>query len=327
MDAFRYLLCLLFFITYSVLLEGQAPVAYFFADQTVCKNDTIRLPLQTRDFINVRNFQSSVRWNTNALIFHSLEEIHPQLASNFLINTNNTDSGGLGYFWLDNSSGEPLILADSSLLFVLKFTMIDGMEITDIGFGEVPTLTETVIENNGTPMQVSSTQIPGVITKNEVIASAEIQAATTANNGQINLTVTSGQSPFTFFWNTGATTEDIENLTPNNYSVTITDALGCTADFDYIVDLNTAIKNDFNNSLIIGPNPTHDYLSIDFIENNLNSFFQYKLYDPRGNIVFQKNNINAESREKINLQNQPPGLYFLEIKTKKNTQVFRIIKK
>jgi len=318
---------LLFFSGAADRLFGQMPVTYFFADQVICANDTVRLPLQLRDFINVRNFQSSIRWNPNALFFHAIEEIHPQLTSNFLINTDSTENGGLGYFWLDTSSGEPLVLADSSVLFILKFTIADGVESTEVGFGEVPTLTETVVENNGVPMQTSSTQLRGLITKNEVTAAAEIQAATTPNNGAINLTLTSGQAPFSFSWNTGATTKDLENLTPDNYRVTITDALDCIASFEYVVDLNTVIKNELKDHMIIGPNPTRDYFSIVFISTNLNVFYQYKIYNLQGHIVSQKNNIHSDFSEKVNLQNQPSGLYFLEIKTKKNKQIFRIIKK
>ncbi len=326
MRFFQWLI-LLFFYGSTNLLIGQPPVEYFFADQVVCVNDTVRLPLQTRDFINVRNFQSSVRWNTDSLVFHSIEGIHPILASNFLTNMDSIENGGLGYFWLDNSAGVPLVLVDNSVLFVLKFTMTDLAETAAVGFGEMPTLTETVVENNGNPMQVSSTQIPALISKNEVMAEAEIQSATTTNNGEINLTVTNGEAPFSFLWSNGATTEDIDNLTANNYSVMITDAFGCTANFEYEVDMSTATAIDFSNDLIIAPNPTHDYLSIHFISTNENSFYQYKIYDLRGNLIFQKNNIHTSSTQKINLKNQPSGLYFLKIKTNKKSQIFKIIKK
>ncbi len=326
MDALRFLFIFLSLFGYSFGLTGQPSVAYFFLDQTVCENDTVRWPLQVRDFINVRNFQSSVRWNPETLVFQSLDEIHPQLASNFLINTDSVNTGGVGYFWLDNSSGEPVVLADSSVLFVLKFMPIGVGLTTEINFGEVPTLTETVVENNGVPMQVTSIQVPGLITTNEITAAAEIEPATSGNNGQINLTPTTGQAPFMFLWNTGAMTEDLDNLSADNYRVTITDALGCTGSFAYVVDMNTAIENEFSNTLSITPNPTHDYLSIHFMENTLNSIYQYKLYDLQGSLIFQKNNIHTHLTQTIDLQNQSPGLYFLEIKTKRNNQIFKIIK-
>ena len=147
------------------------------------------MPVQANDFINVRNFQSSIRWNPENLTFQSLVEIHPLLADNFLINTDSIGSGGLGYFWLDTTAGDPLVLPDSTVLFVLKFLITNGVETTNVGFGEVPTLTETVIETNGIPFQVGSEQIPGLITTNEITVEAEIQSVTQTNNGEINLTI------------------------------------------------------------------------------------------------------------------------------------------
>lgn len=49
-----------------------------------------------------------------------------------------------------------------------------------------------------------------------------------AGNGSVNLTANGGTAPYTYLWNTGATTEDISNLTPGTYSVTVTDAAGCS---------------------------------------------------------------------------------------------------
>jgi gliding motility-associated-like protein len=49
------------------------------------------------------------------------------------------------------------------------------------------------------------------------------------NNGAVNLSVTGGASPFTYLWSNGAVTEDISGLTPATYTVTVTDANGCSA--------------------------------------------------------------------------------------------------
>lgn len=55
------------------------------------------------------------------------------------------------------------------------------------------------------------------------------------NNGQINISVTGNAPPYLYLWNTGATTQVIGNLAAGSYTVTVTDANGCTATITRIV--------------------------------------------------------------------------------------------
>ena len=63
-----------------------------------------------------------------------------------------------------------------------------------------------------------------------------------ATDGEIDLTITGGRTPYTFAWADGATTEDRAGLAAGAYAVRVTDAGGCTFDYEVTLDDPDAIK-------------------------------------------------------------------------------------
>ncbi len=61
------------------------------------------------------------------------------------------------------------------------------------------------------------------------------------NNGSISLTVYGGTSPYSYVWSNGPTTKNINTLTAGNYSVTITDANGCSKVLSFTINEPTAL--------------------------------------------------------------------------------------
>ena len=61
-------------------------------------------------------------------------------------------------------------------------------------------------------------------------------------NGAIDLTVTGGTQPYTYLWSNAAITQDINNLSVGNYSVTVTDANNCTLTGNASVTQPSAIQ-------------------------------------------------------------------------------------
>ncbi len=78
--------------------------------------------------------------------------------------------------------------------------------------------------------------------KANVPGALEIQANVTdvscngANDGSISITVTGGQAPYTYSWNTGATSSSISGLSGGQYWVTVIDAKGCSQTDTFIVN-------------------------------------------------------------------------------------------
>ena len=56
-----------------------------------------------------------------------------------------------------------------------------------------------------------------------------------ADDGSIDLVVSGGTGAYTYQWSNGASSEDLSNLAPGTYTVTITDANGCSTSEQYTV--------------------------------------------------------------------------------------------
>ncbi len=58
------------------------------------------------------------------------------------------------------------------------------------------------------------------------------------NNGSINVTVSGGTPPYIYSWSNGATTQDIDMLSPSDYYLNVTDSYNCESNiFVEIIDL------------------------------------------------------------------------------------------
>ncbi len=75
------------------------------------------------------------------------------------------------------------------------------------------------------------------------LSETHISTSCGLNNGSVDLTVTGGTFPFIYSWSNNYITQDLQNISPNTYSVTVTDAGGCTAELTGINIISSTIPN------------------------------------------------------------------------------------
>ena len=106
-----------------------------------------------------------------------------------------------------------------------------------------------------------------------------------SSDGSISLNISSGISPFTYSWSNGATTASINNLSAGSYDVIVTDATGCSAALNIIINqastlvyvLNTNDATCFGSSdgnasidLLASPTPPGTVSTLSYCSSNPN---------------------------------------------------------
>ncbi|HTJ53127.1 MAG TPA: SprB repeat-containing protein [Cyclobacteriaceae bacterium] len=119
------------------------------------------------------------------------------------------------------------------------YTWSNGATTQDLSGLQSGTYSVTVKDSTGCAVQKSFTLTN---TNQIIITPLATQPGCNQSNGSINITVTGGTAPYTFVWSNGATTEDIQNLPPNTYKVTVTDSTGCSASLSYVLRENNTLK-------------------------------------------------------------------------------------
>ncbi|GIV33136.1 MAG: hypothetical protein KatS3mg031_0671 [Chitinophagales bacterium] len=106
------------------------------------------------------------------------------------------------------------------------FSWSNGATTEDLSGLSAGNYTVTVSDANGCSVTAGATITqPALLTASNLPVHVSCNGG---NNGSVSLTVSGGTTPYTYLWSNGATTQNISSLTAGNYTVTVTDAMGCT---------------------------------------------------------------------------------------------------
>ena len=180
-----------------------------------------------------------------------------------------------------------------------------GNNPTGLGAG---VYTVTVTDNGGASEQfeieITSPSVMEVIT--------DSNPETTPISGDATAFVLSGGTgPFTYLWDTDppATTSVITGLSAGEYTVTVTDANGCTIEETIVVDFVEDVDEVFAQSIKVAPNIIRNQFSI--LSGQPIQGLDIKLLDCFGRSV--KNWENGMSGAVYQIPGIPHGTYFIAV--------------
>jgi len=132
-------------------------------------------------------------------------------------------------------------------------------------------------------------------------------------NGTIALTVSGGNSPYTYLWTPSAkTTATISSESAGTYKCIVTDANGCKDSISVKIKSIAGIDGISDNSaqIIVYPNPNNGQFTI---ESSIGGASSVEIYNLLGEKVYTRNLSTTKGTNTINVNNQPNGVYLYRI--------------
>lgn len=153
-------------------------------------------------------------------------------------------TGSLSYSWSNGATSNPATGLSAPATYSVTITDANGCSTT----GSVTVGQPTLLTIGKTVTNVSCNSSNGG----------------SSNNGSIVTTVSGGTSGYTYSWSGGATTANRTGLSAGTYSLTVTDAKGCTATTTATVNQPAAFGSSITvtpaNTTYTGGNPNNIYL-------------------------------------------------------------------
>jgi hypothetical protein len=137
-----------------------------------------------------------------------------------------------------------------------------------------------------------------------------------AGVGTISVTPVGGTGPYLYAWNRNgqafSNDEDLTGLNAGSYTLTITDANGCTSALSPVVIGNTVGTNNLEagGAIRLFPNPASFSLQLEIVDITVASAI---ILDTRGRLVYTLQ--PGEWQQEIALDQLSTGVYFMRIAT------------
>lgn len=193
----------------------------------------------------------------------------------------------------------------------LTYLWSNGATTEDLASVAANTYNVTITDGNG------CTKLKSAV----VNQPTAVSATATVSGSNINLAVSGGSAPYSFLWSNGATTEDLSGLAPGTYTVTVTDANGCTGTASGNVTVGIA-EIASNASFTVFPNPNKGNFNVQF--SNMNGQYSLVMRNVIGQVVYAER-VNGNTLKQITINNLEQGVYFLTISGKDMNKTRKVV--
>lgn len=255
------------------------PVASFtIQDQSVCRNAQV-------DFTSTStNAPTSYLWTFEGGVPATSTEANPQnitwpAAGNYDVTLTVTNAGGTNTYTYANAitifsnpsvtitGTNPLCAGASNGVLTssivgngpYSYTWSNGATTANLNNAAAGTYTVAVVDANGCSAPGSATLTnPTALTINGTVTNALCNGG---NTGSVAVTATGGTGNKTYSWNTGSTSANLNNASAGNYTVTVTDANGCSANQSFTITQPSAIALNVTTTAITCNNSNNGALN------------------------------------------------------------------
>ncbi len=144
-----------------------------------------------------------------------------------------------------------------------------------------------------------------------------------AANGTILANVSGGEAPYAFSWSNGGNSAQLISLAAGTYSLTITDANGCSASAQALLGFPLALDEAVNIRFEVFPNPTDGVLTIKGLQGQS---FTYSLFDVSGRMLLHQRFVGNQAQ--VDLSEFNSGNYILVIESGniRQRQLIQVVK-
>lgn len=156
---------------------------------------------------------------------------------------------------------------------------------------------------------------------NPIIVNGTVTNASGVSNsdGGVDITVSGGTAPYSYDWSDGSITEDISGVSPDLYSVTVTDVNGCEVTQGYAVSWNVGIDDvEFTGDVNIYPNPANTTITVQ-LGDKAQNVTKIALVNISGQVVFETT--PNSNKVEFNVSSYADGMYFTKIYTTDNQTI------